>query len=64
MLKHAHEAMEKASVVASAVKAERWSEAQRQLQKLMTILDTLSNGIGEKVRAELDVPEPDPRDRG
>ena len=64
MLKQAHKAMEKASVVASAVKDGRWGEAERQLQELMTILDTLSNGIGEKVRSELDAPEPDQRDRG
>jgi hypothetical protein len=64
MLKQAHEAMEKVSAVASAVKAESWGEADRRLNELMTILDTLSNGIGEKVRAELDAPEPDSRDRG
>jgi hypothetical protein len=64
MLKEAHEAMEKSSAVASAVKAERWGEAERQLKELMSLLDTLSNGIGDKVRAELGSPKPDSRDRG
>ena len=64
MLKQAHEAMEKASAVASAVKDERWGEAKRQITDLTAIVNTLSKGVGEKVRAELNTPEPDSRDRG
>lgn len=64
MLKHAHEAMEKASAVASAVKSENWGEAERQLKDLTAILNSLTKGVGEKVRAELNAPESDPQDRG
>jgi hypothetical protein len=64
MLQQAHEAMEKISAVASAVKDERWGEAERLLHELRTSLDALSNGIAEKVRTGLGAPEPDPRDRG
>lgn len=64
MMRHAHEAMEKISAVAAAVKDERWADADRALQELRTELDALSNGISEKVRASLGSPAPDPRDRG
>jgi hypothetical protein len=64
MMQQAHEAMEKMSAVASAVKDERWGDAERSLNELRTVLDTLSNGIADHVRATLDAPKPDPRDRG
>ncbi len=64
MLQQAHEAMEKMSAVAAAVKDERWGDAERGVHELRTTLDALSNGIAEKVRDELDAPEPDRRDRG
>lgn len=64
MLKQSHEAMEKASALASAVKDERWGDAERTLQELESVLDVLGNGIRDRVRSELDAPKPDPRDRG
>ncbi len=63
-MQQAHEAMEKMSAVASAVKEERWGDAERLLHELRTALDTLSNGVCEKVRTGLGAPEPDKRDRG
>lgn len=64
MMQQAHEAMEKMSAVASAVKDERWGDAQLRLNELRTVLDALSNSVAEHVRGTLDAPEPDLRDRG
>jgi hypothetical protein len=64
MLKQSHEVMEKASSLASAVKDERWGDAERILHELQGVLDVLGNGIRDRVRSELDAPQPDPRDRG
>lgn len=64
MMQQAHEAMEKMSAVASAVKDERWGDAQRRLNELRTMLDAISNGVAEHVRGTLDAPEPGARDRG
>ena len=64
MLQQAHEAMEKMSALASAVKDERWGDAERSLRELRTVLDALSNGVAEHVRGALEAPEPDRRDRG
>ncbi len=64
MLKQAHEAMDKMSAVASAMKDERWGDAERLIHELSTILDTISNDVSSKVRGTMNAPEPDPRDRG
>jgi hypothetical protein len=64
MLRQAHEAMQKMSAVASAVKDERWGDAGQSLLELRAMLDILSNGIREKVRTGIGAPEPDKRDRG
>lgn len=64
MLRHSHEVMEKASALASAVKDERWGDAERVLHELEGVLDVLGNGVREKVRSALDSPKPEPRDRG
>jgi len=64
MLKQAHEAMEKMSAVASAMKDERWGDADRLIHELSTMLDTISNDVSTKVRGAMTAPEPDPRDRG
>jgi hypothetical protein len=64
MLKQSHEVMEKASALASAVKDERWGDAERIMQKLRGELDVLGNGIRDRVRSEVDAPQPDTRDRG
>ncbi len=64
MLKQAHEAMEKMSAVASAMKDERWGDAERLIHELSTILDTISNDVSSKVRGAMNAPDPDSRDRG
>jgi hypothetical protein len=64
MLQQAHEAMEKMSAVASAVKDERWGDAERSITELRTLLDAISNDVGDKVRGALGAPKPDRRDRG
>jgi hypothetical protein len=64
MLQQAHEAMEKMSAVASAVKEERWGDAERSLNELRSVIDVISNGVAERVRGTLNAPEPDQRDRG
>jgi hypothetical protein len=64
MMQQAHEAMEKMSAVASAMKDERWADAERSLNELRTILDAISNGLAERVRGTLRAPDPDTRDRG
>ena len=63
-MQQAHEAMEKMSAVASAVKDERWGDAERSLNELRTVLDAVSNGVAERVRGTINAPRPDPRDRG
>lgn len=63
-MQQAHEAMEKMSAVASAVKDERWGDAERCINEVRTALDAISNGVAEHVRGKLGAPEPDQRDRG
>ena len=64
MVRDAHDGMEKMSAVASAVKDERWGDAETVLQQLQQILAGLQRDVGAKVRDELRAPDPDPRDRG
>jgi len=64
MLRDAHDGMEKMSAIASAVKDERWTDAQRELERLQQILAGLRPELEAKVRDELMAPDPDPRDRG
>lgn len=64
MLKQSHEMMEKASALASAVKDERWGDAERVVQEIERVLDILGNGVRDKVRTDLNAPKPDHRDRG
>lgn len=52
------------SAVASAMKDERWGDADRLIHELSTMLDTMSTGVSTKVRGAMTAPEPDPRDRG
>lgn len=63
MLQQAHEAMEKMSALAAAVKDERRADAERFIHELSTTLDALSNGIGEKVRAEAGARKSDEHER-
>lgn len=64
MLRDAHDGMEKKSAIASAVKDERWGDAERALEQLQHILVGLRRELGAKVRDELMAPDSDPRDRG
>jgi len=64
MLKDAHLGIEMMSSLARAVKDERWSAAERVLQELRVTLDGIADALNEKVRGELNVPQPDDRDRG
>ena len=64
MLKDAHLGIETMSSLAQAVKDERWSEAERVLQELRVTLEGIADALSEKVRSELNVPQPDDRDRG
>jgi hypothetical protein len=64
MLRDAHDGMEKMSAIASAVKDERWGDAERELQLLQQIVAGLRRDLAAKVRDELRAPDPDPRDRG
>lgn len=64
MLKQSHELMEKASALASAVKDERWGEAERIVQELERGLDIISNGVRDKIRTDLNAPKADHQDRG
>ena len=52
------------SAISSAVKDERWGDADRCLRELQGILERLMRGVGEKTREELMAPTPDKGDRG
>jgi hypothetical protein len=64
MLQDAHKGQEVMSAVASAVKDERWGDAQRALTELQAITDRLLRGVGDKSREALMAPTPDHGDRG
>jgi hypothetical protein len=64
MLEEAHKGQEVMSAVASAVKDERWGDAQRGLSELQSITDRLLRDVGDKGREVLMAPKPDRGDRG
>jgi flagellin-specific chaperone FliS len=64
MLRDAHKGMEAMSMVAHAIKDERWGEAERLLQQLQEIITTLARQVGDKSRETLMAPTPDRGDRG
>ena len=64
MLEDAHKGQEVMSVVAIAVKEERWGDAERGLKELVTITERLTRGVGDKAREMLMAPDPDQGDRG
>lgn len=64
MLQQAHESLEKMSALASAIKDERWGDAERVLCEVKVLLDFLSQGINSNVRSVISAPSPDQRDRG
>lgn len=49
MLKAAHLGLEKMSVIAQAVKDERWDDAKREIDDLQRMLDLLSDAIDESL---------------
>lgn len=51
------------SSVASAVKDERWADAERGLAELQQITTKLMREIGDKQREVMMVPKPDSGDR-
>jgi hypothetical protein len=64
MLEDAHKAQEVMSAVSSAVKEERWGDAERGLKELMAIAEGLMRGVDDKTREMLMAPKPDTGDRG
>ena len=63
MLQDAHKGLEAMSRVASAVKDERWGDAERALQEVQQTITTLMREVGEKVQEKMLVPKPDKGDR-
>jgi hypothetical protein len=55
--------MEAMSAVASAVKDERWADAQRALQEVQRAVEVLLRGVGGKQREAMMAPTPDKGDR-
>jgi hypothetical protein len=64
VLEDAHKGQEVMSEVASAVKDERWGDAQRGLTELQAITGRLFRGVGDKSREVMMGPTPDRADRG
>jgi hypothetical protein len=52
------------SAVSTAVKDERWGDAERCLKELQSISERLLRQVGDKTREALMVPKPDRGDRG
>jgi len=63
VIQDAHKGMEAMSAVASAVKDERWADAQRALQEVQRAVEVLLRGVGEKQREAMMAPTPDKGDR-
>lgn len=51
MLRDTHKGMETMSMVSSAVKDERWGDADRGLHELHNLITSLMRQVGEKQRA-------------
>ena len=64
MLQDAHKGQEAMSKAASAVKDERWGDAQRALKDVQDIITTLMREVGDKAQEKLLAPKPDKADRG
>ena len=64
MLRDAHKGLELMSSAASAIKDERWADAERALQALQQLTATLQREVGDKQREQMMAPKPDRRDRG
>ena len=63
MLRDAHKGQEVMGAAASAVKDERWCDAQRSLLELQQITTTLLREVGDKVHEQMMAPKPDKGDR-
>jgi hypothetical protein len=64
MLRDAHRGLEMMSSVASAIKEERWADAERSLQDLQQLMAGLMRAVGDKQREQMMVPKPERGDRG
>jgi hypothetical protein len=64
MLREAHKGLEVMGMVASAVKDERWVDAERALQELQELTGILLREVGDKLREKIMVAPPDTGDRG
>ena len=64
MLRDAHRGLEMMSSVASAIKEERWADAERALQDLQQLMTGLMRAVGDKQREQMMAPKPDRGDRG
>ena len=58
MLQDAHKKLEAISKVASAVKDERWGDAERALQEVQQTITTLMREVGKKAQEKMLVPKP------
>jgi hypothetical protein len=63
MLKTSHLGLEAMSAACSALKDERWTDAQKRLTEVAQLVQQLQNDVGERQRAAMMVPEPDKGDR-
>jgi hypothetical protein len=63
MLQDAHKALEAMSAASTAIKEERWHDAQQTLQQLQALLTSLMRGVGDKAQEAVMAPTEDPRDR-
>ena len=63
MLQDAHKGLEAMSKVASAVKDERWGDAERALHEVQEITSTLMREVGDKAQEMMRAPKPDKGDR-
>jgi hypothetical protein len=64
MLEDAHKGQEVMAAVSSAVKDQRWGDAERTLKELIAIAERLMRSVGDKTREALKAPAPDKGDRG
>jgi hypothetical protein len=63
MLREAHKGQEVMSAAASAIKDERWGDAQRLLQQLQQLAAGLMQAVGDKVQEKTMAPKSDHGDR-
>ena len=64
MLRDAHRGLEQMSTLVSAIKEERWGDAERVLNDIQRITVKLMKEVGDKARDDMATPKPDAGDRG